>query len=373
MSERGARWCSLLVIVVQNATLIVVACHSRTLPGPRYLGSVAVALTEVLKALVIVAVGLCTSGTEFLQETWGLLRGKPRWVLMFALPATCYCIHNNLWYVAVTHLDPVTVAVGTQSKVIFAAIFAVLLLQRRLGVARWSAVVLLAAGLMLVESTAPFWPRSSSAAEVGRMGNVQDGPDIERTRGLLALGVLCALSGLAGTLTELLLKDPSISASLWTRNLLMSIFSLPIAVATMWITDSAAIANGHVLVGFGALPASIVCLGALGGVVTSVALRFADNLLKSFAVGMSIALACILASGVLGVRLSLSSGVGATLVTVASTAYYTAGEDATCLSCRRIVHQAAPGEHAALLHGSPQDGQEVVIGSASKLEDCDDV
>ena len=42
-------WGSLAAIVVQNTSLILGACHSRTLQ-PRYLGSVAVFLTALLKA-----------------------------------------------------------------------------------------------------------------------------------------------------------------------------------------------------------------------------------------------------------------------------------------------------------------------------------
>lgn len=373
-----ARRCSLLVIVIQNAALIVIACHSRRLPGPRYLGSVAVLFTELLKAAAVLSCGWCTSGRAFLPESRTLLRDRPRWVLAFSLPATCYCIHNNLWYVAVTHLDPVTVAVGTQSKVIFAAVFAVVILGRGLGPARWSAIFLLAVGLMLVESSAPFWPRpsrmepestvNSSPADGMASVGLRLTEEAARSRGLLALAALCALSGLAGTLTETLLKDPSITSSLWTRNLLMSLFSLPIAAATVGVTDWEAAASGRLLVGFGAWPASIVCLGALGGVVTSVALRYADNLLKSFAVGISIALAVLLASGVLGVRLSLRSAAGAALVAAASTAYYVADDGFGCGLCGAAAAGVACEEGQSLLQGNAGGGHapevEVVAGAA---------
>jgi UDP-sugar transporter A1/2/3 len=367
-----ARWCSLLVIVIQNAALIVIACYSRRLPGPRYLGSVAVLLTELLKAAVVLSCGWCTLGRTFLPESGTLLRDRPRWVLTFSLPAMCYCIHNNLWYVAVTHLDPVTVAVGTQSKVIFAAVFAVLLLGRGLGAARWSAICLLAVGLMLVESSAPFWPRPSQAIPEPTADNsngLRLADDVARSRGLLALAALCALSGLAGTLTEMLLKDPCISSSLWTRNLFMSLFSLPIAAAAVAVTDWDAVRSGRLLVGFGAWPAGIVCLGALGGVVTSVALRYADNLLKSFAVGISIVLAVLLASGLLGVRMSLRTAAGAALVAAASTAYYVADDGFGFGACGVDPAAAAAEEGRSLLQGHTGGRHaaevEVEVGAAS--------
>eukprot|EP00965_Chrysotila_dentata_P089812 2964653-Pleurochrysis_carterae.AAC.1 len=64
-----AKWGALCVIVVQNAALIVVACFSRTRPGPQYYGSVAVLLTEVLKACVIAAAAAVTADSDGERET----------------------------------------------------------------------------------------------------------------------------------------------------------------------------------------------------------------------------------------------------------------------------------------------------------------
>ena len=77
----------------------------------------------------------------------------------------------------------------------------------------------------------------------------------------------------AGTLMELLLKDSSVAASLWARNILMSLFSLPLAAAALLATDAASLASGALFVGFGAWATAIVCLGAVGGVAVSMALR----------------------------------------------------------------------------------------------------
>ena len=114
---------SLSFIVVQNTTLILVGVHSRRQEGPQYLGSVAVLLTEVLKTLISLTCALIDSGSGVLSELRGYVVHDPLWVLAFALPSLCYCVHNNLWYVAVTHLDPVTIAVMTQLKIVMAALF----------------------------------------------------------------------------------------------------------------------------------------------------------------------------------------------------------------------------------------------------------
>jgi len=131
---------SLSFIVVQNTTLILVGVHSRRQEGPQYLGSVAVLLTEVLKTLISLTCALIDSGSGVLSELRGYVVHDPLWVLAFALPSLCYCVHNNLWYVAVTHLDPVTIAVMTQLKIVMAALFSVLLLGRKLGARRGAAL-----------------------------------------------------------------------------------------------------------------------------------------------------------------------------------------------------------------------------------------
>ena len=94
------KWGSLLTITIQNAALIVLACYTRALPGPQYLGSVAVLLTELLKAAIILVCAVASSGADLPGELRAYMLRQPRWTALFAIPALCYNVHNNLWYVA---------------------------------------------------------------------------------------------------------------------------------------------------------------------------------------------------------------------------------------------------------------------------------
>lgn len=98
---------------------------------------------------------------------------------------------------------------------------------------------------------------------------------------------VCLLSGFAGVLTERLLKDTSRHSSLWTRNVQMAIFSMPFALLTVLIADGAAIRHHGPWVGFNRWLLATVTLGALGGLAVSFVFKFADNILKAFAVGLS--------------------------------------------------------------------------------------
>uniref|UniRef100_A0A7S0J347 EamA domain-containing protein n=2 Tax=Calcidiscus leptoporus TaxID=127549 RepID=A0A7S0J347_9EUKA len=139
---------------------------------------------------------------------------------------------------------------------------------------------------------------------------------------MLAMGGVCCLSGFAGVLTELLLKEAALPSSLWVRNLQMSLFSLPIATAAVPISDGAKLHEHGPWVGCNAWLAATVALGACGGVLTSVVLKYADTLLKSFAVGCSIALACLLSRVIFESPFANTSLCGIALVATSSTVYY---------------------------------------------------
>ena len=85
---------SLAFVVVQNTTLILVGVYSRRQGGPQFLGSVAVLLTEVLKTLISLTCALIDSGSGVLSELRGHVVHDPLWVLAFALPSLCHCVHS---------------------------------------------------------------------------------------------------------------------------------------------------------------------------------------------------------------------------------------------------------------------------------------
>ena len=123
----------LWLIVFQNSSLILVTSYSRTLV-PAYLPSVAVFLSELMKlAAVISLLAYETPGgaSEAIRQCVSLVRDTPHETAQFAVPALCYTLQNNLWYHALSNLDPVTAAVTSQLKVFTTAIASVVMLGRR--------------------------------------------------------------------------------------------------------------------------------------------------------------------------------------------------------------------------------------------------
>lgn len=81
--------------------------------------------------------------------------------------------------------------------------------------------------------------------------------------------------------------------SLWVRNVQLGIFSIPQAAALM-LADRALISSQGPLVGFTALAWSVVMLRAFGGLLVACVVKYADNVLKTYATAIAIILTCVI-------------------------------------------------------------------------------
>ena len=113
--QPNMKYISLLVLVIQNSSLVLLLRYSRTVSGQPYITSTAVFLTEVLK--IICSVSLlyyetecnCRKTAESIYDIFVRFT-ETLWV---AVPAFLYTIQNNLLYVALTKLDAATYQVCT--------------------------------------------------------------------------------------------------------------------------------------------------------------------------------------------------------------------------------------------------------------------
>ena len=103
---------------------------------------------------------------------------------------------------------------------------------------------------------------------------------------------------------------------------------------------------------------------ALGGLAVSFVFRYADNLLKSFAVGCSIALNSLMAWVLFGFALTRVSAVGVILVAAAST-LYALPPHALAASCPLAAASAIQTAAASSLKGRPPRYQRI-----STVEGC---
>ena len=289
MTRVQLKYFVLLLLVLQNSVVALVTQATRMKTGVMYSSTAAVLASEVLKmpvclALIARDVGVAGVRRELHQkvvEPW-------RDTLTMAVPALCYCLQNALFFVALSNLSAASYQLWSQSKTLSTALFFVLLLGKRLRKRQWFALVLLTAGVALVQ-----YADTGTALRVGR-------PLV----GILAVLASSLLSGFSNVYLEKRIKLgdssgsgrtvrrailnrckhvtpllPQLSArvprraqvSIWIRNVQLGLFSIPQSAA-LCLADRAAVTSagiGALFAGFSPAVWSVVGLKAFGGLLVA--------------------------------------------------------------------------------------------------------
>ncbi|KAJ1567396.1 hypothetical protein HK405_006114 [Cladochytrium tenue] len=295
--------------------------------GPRYLASTAVLLSELLKVVICLAV----LARQRLRQSRSLdmtamardVFGAESDCLKMLVPAGLYVVQNNLQFVAVRNLDPATFQVSYQFKIITTALFSVWLLSRSLSQQKWVSLFLLTAGIALVQM-----PRSSGGggtAHTRQDGNGDDDEEVARRAlmqltGLSAVALACVSSGLAGVWFEKVLKGSK--GSLWVRNAQLSLFSLvPALLVGVILVDGAKVAKLGFFQGYTVWTWAVIVLQAGGGLIVSLVVKYADNIIKGFATSISIILSSVASVYLFNFSMSRNFVIGAGMVLFATHLY----------------------------------------------------
>ncbi|ORZ24433.1 nucleotide-sugar transporter-domain-containing protein [Absidia repens] len=333
---------SLIILVVQNSTLVLLMRYSRIVQKvgqPMYIASTAVFLAELLKIIA------CLVVMRYQQPSWqhfvGFIRtellGRPRETLKMLIPSGLYALQNNLLYVALSNLEAATFQVTYQMKILSTAIFSVVLLKRTLQRDKWVALVMLMIGVTLVQSqsmassaTPPSIPPQQQPGTVDDaehlladelteddMGNilVTQSPFI----GLIAVITSCISSGFAGCYFEKILKTSE--TSMWVRNIQLGISGAFFSLVGMLAYDMQPIREGGLLQGYDGLTWIVVVNQALGGLLVAIVVKFADNILKGFATSLSIIVSGVISFYLFNFQPTLTFMTGACIVMVSSYLY----------------------------------------------------
>ncbi|XP_058059618.1 UDP-N-acetylglucosamine transporter [Anopheles bellator] len=301
------KYLSLATLTLQNAILALSMRHSRTRAGDMFLSSTAVVMAEVVKLVTSLLLVFFEEGKRFQQFRASLeqtILKQPVDTLKMCIPSLLYIVQNNLLYVSASHLDAATNQVSYQLKILTTAVFAVLILRRRLQPSQWAALVFLVIGVACVQLAQTDGEKTSF-----REAN---GPEQNRLLGFTAVLGACFLSGLAGIYFEKMLKGADIS--IWMRNIQLSLLSLPIGLLTCVVNDGSQLYTHGFFHGYDAFVLYLILLQAVGGLIVAVVVKYADNILKGFATSLAIIISCVASIFLFEFRLTLQFTVGAVLV-----------------------------------------------------------
>jgi UDP-sugar transporter A1/2/3 len=369
---------ALFLLVAQMVGLVLLMRYSRTRPrgagggggGPLYLASTAVFAMEATKlALCFLVIGWQARGAGggLVSELRAHVLQSPAEVAKLCVPSLLYTVQNNLLYLALTNLDAATYQVCYQLKILTTALFSALLLGRRFSRLKWLSLVLLTAGVAVVQLSGsgdgshPAHHHDNDAAAADHRQHVAGQQQQERHLGgggeegasgggggasgdaqsrLVGLAaVLCAActSGFAGVWFEKILKGSR--TSLWVRNVQMGLPSTAIALLTVWAKDAAAVRSAGFFQGYNGIVWTVVAVQAVGGLVVAVVVKYADNVLKVFATSFSIVVSCVISALFFDFRPNLEFVAGAGLV-VGATVLYSAPERPGRTRARRASSRA---------------------------------
>mmetsp|Transcript_137675 Transcript_137675/g.294255 ORF Transcript_137675/g.294255 Transcript_137675/m.294255 type:complete len:405 (-) Transcript_137675:93-1307(-) len=328
------RWGSLLVMTLQNTALGICMRLSRATGAPKeslYLVTTAVVCSEALKLLTSGFLAmLVLAPSEVVHEVLNFD------AVLMLVPAGLYTLQNNLQYIAAGHLDASVYQVLYQMKLVTTAIFSVTMLGRRLSGRQWLGIVVCALGVAVVQI-------STLKGEDGRTEDPAAVTEMNPMLGFISVAVACITSGLAGVYTEKVFKTST--TNLWVRNMQLALFSVAIGSAGIVINDGSVILEKGFFVGYTPVVWFVICLQAFGGIVMAVVVKYADNIAKGFATGLSIIASCCISASLFDFVPNQVFALGVTCV-LASIGIYSCGGGS-----------ATPGASSMSAKGSPSVGK----------------
>ncbi|XP_055298104.1 UDP-N-acetylglucosamine transporter isoform X2 [Sitodiplosis mosellana] len=304
-NKNTLKYVSLITLTLQNAILTLSMRYARTRASKEdlfYNTTVVVMseLTKLLTCLVLVFYEEDQNAEKFGKTLRKTIIENKIDTLKVCVPSLLYVIQNNLILISASHLDAATYQVTYQLKILTTAIFAVIILRKKLLVTQWGSLVFLIAGVVMVQM--------ADQKETKIPHNLEQ----NRLLGLAAALGACVLSGFAGIFFEKMLKGADISV--WMRNVQMSLLSIPLGFGVcMWLDFDKVNEHGF-FHGYDAFVMYLVALQAGGGLLVAVVVKYADNILKGFATSLSIIVACIASIYLFDFKLSIQFAIGAGLV-----------------------------------------------------------
>ncbi|KAM8954360.1 CMP-sialic acid transporter [Pelodytes ibericus] len=234
-------------------------------------------------------------------------------MLKLSVPSLVYALQNNMAFVALSNLDAAVYQVTYQLKIPCTALCTVLMLRRTLSKLQWFSVCMLCGGVILVQ----YSPAEATKVQVEQNHLLGFGA--------VAVAVLC--SGFAGVYFEKVLK--SSDTSLWVRNIQMYISGIVVTLAGVYLSDGAQVLEKGFFYGYNYLVWIVILLASVGGLYTSVVVKYTDNIMKGFSAAAAIILSTVASVMLFGLQITLTFSAGAILVCVSIYIYGLPRKDTT--------------------------------------------
>jgi len=318
----------LILMVLQNSSAVLLGRYARTSVPENELFNVnhLVVITEVGKLIFSSILEFVVTNGALLKSVKENVIDDPLGALKISVPALLYLIQNTLLYVALSNLAAPLFQVTYQGKLVTTAIVSVIMLDRKYTSRQWVCLVIISIGVAIVV----LGERKEAEKQVDQ--NTQS-----IFVGLTSVTVACLCSALAGVYFEKVLKKATTNkdgvarppVSMWMRNMQLAFFSIVIGVSqTIFVAgDTEKKPYFH---GFNTSVWILVLLQAGGGMLVAAVIKYADNVLKGLATGVSVVVASAFSAIFFNVKLTEQFGFGSCMILVS--VYYFSNNLPKCLN-----------------------------------------
>jgi UDP-sugar transporter A1/2/3 len=221
---------------------------------------------------------------------------------MFIL-ALIYGAMNILSYVSLRNIGAGIFTIFAQTKILTTATFSSIILRRQYSWARWRALISLMLGVLLF--TEPIWNDINKP-------RVQEGGNA--FVGTVAVLIEVTLSGFASIYFEKVIKSDPEQLGIWERNFQLALGSFPIYI--MFIVSNRGEEAGY-FGGWSTVAWVLALLGAAGGLLVAMSIKYGDSILKTLATTGAIILSSVLDHLFLGGPLTPVMCIAGTQVIIA--------------------------------------------------------
>jgi len=309
------------LMVVQNSFVVLFGRYTRAdkTPEELYVVNDLILICEAFKFILACALEHNTTNGKLVKSMKENIIDVPLDALKILIPSLLYLIQNSLLYVALSNLSAPLFQVTYQSKLLTTALVSVVMLQRSYKFKQWVCLCLLGVGVAVVVLGEK--KDSKDDAKVVEEGNADQSISV----GLIAVTIACFSSALAGVYFEKVLKKPTKviteggqektknPVSLWMRNIQMAFFSVIIALINGMLATGPD-AEKTFMHGFTGWVWAVVVLQAGGGLLVAAVIKYADNVLKGLATGVSVVTATICSMIFFGTPLTKQFTFGSAII-----------------------------------------------------------
>ena len=188
---------------------------------------------------------------------------------------------NILSYVALRNISASLFTICAQLKILTTATFSCVILKRKYSMVKWRALLTLMIGVCIFSEH--IWNDPDIKISTGNRRNM--------ILGTLAVLTEITLSGFASIYFEKVIKTDSDQLNIWERNFQLAFGSFPVYLTfiCMDVNSDVGLFGGWTWVTF-----FLAMIGASGGLLVALSIKYGDSILKTLATTGSIVLSSIL-------------------------------------------------------------------------------